>query len=84
MQRVVVLGRGGAGKSTAAAELVHVTGLPVIELDKHFWGTDLSPLPRPEWTRRQQELAAAPRWVRMAIWGPTTLPRPGSRGPTPS
>lgn len=36
VERVVVLGRGGAGKSTAAVELGCLTGLPVVELDKHF------------------------------------------------
>lgn len=37
MKRVVILGRGGAGKSTLAARLGEITGLPVIELDKSFW-----------------------------------------------
>jgi len=63
MQRVVVLGRGGAGKSTAAVELGRITGLQVVELDEHFWGPDLAPLSVQEWTRRQQELAAGPRWI---------------------
>jgi adenylate kinase family enzyme len=31
MQRVVILGRGGAGKSTVARRLGKVFGLPVIE-----------------------------------------------------
>jgi adenylate kinase family enzyme len=44
VDRVVVLGRGGAGKSTTAARLGVLTGLPVIELDRHFWPNDLAPL----------------------------------------
>jgi broad-specificity NMP kinase len=36
MQRVVILGRGGAGKSTFAKKLGATTGLPVVELDKHL------------------------------------------------
>ena len=44
MQRVVILGRGGAGKSTLARRLGELVGLPVIELDKHFWQPGLVPL----------------------------------------
>jgi dephospho-CoA kinase len=42
-RRVVILGRGGAGKSTFAARLGAVTGIPVIELDTVFWRADLTP-----------------------------------------
>lgn len=43
MRRVVILGRGGAGKSTLAATVGTATGLPVVELDRHFWGPGLEP-----------------------------------------
>lgn len=39
-----MLGRGGAGKSAVAVQLGMLTGLPVIELDKYFWSSDLTPL----------------------------------------
>jgi Asp/Glu/hydantoin racemase len=45
VDRVVILGRGGAGRSTAAARLGQKTGLPVIELDSQFWRPDLTPTP---------------------------------------
>lgn len=70
MQRVVVLGRGAAGKSTFADTLGRRHGLPVIELDKHFWSADLIPLPAAQWRRRQEELAAGPRWVLDGDLGP--------------
>jgi hypothetical protein len=44
VKRVVVLGRGVAGMSTVAAQPGMLTGLPVIELDKCFWSSDLTPL----------------------------------------
>jgi shikimate kinase len=40
MRRILILGRGGAGKSTLAARLGATLALPVIELDKHFWAPD--------------------------------------------
>jgi len=45
MQRVLILGCGGAGKSTLAETLGSLMGLPVIELDKHFWQTGIGPHP---------------------------------------
>lgn len=37
MKRVIVIGCGGAGKSTFAQQLGEKTGLPVIHLDKLYW-----------------------------------------------
>jgi len=56
MQRVVILGRGGAGKSTLARRLEEITGLPVIELDKIFWRPGLLPTPPDDWMEVQQKL----------------------------
>lgn len=63
MQRVIVLGRGGAGKSTAARRLGELVGLPVIELDKLFWQPGLTPWPKAKWASVQQALAKQPRWI---------------------
>lgn len=74
VERVVVLGRGGAGKSTFALHLSEVTGLPVIELDRHFWGEDLSALPAEAWTVVQERLAAGDRWIMDGDLGPYDAP----------
>ena len=63
MKRVVILGRGGAGKSTFARKLGERTGLPVIELDKYFWQPALVPTPRAQWTEIQRKLAHQERWI---------------------
>ena len=70
MRRVVILGRGGAGKSTVARRLGERFGLPVIELDKHFWQPGLVPLPLDKWVEAQEELASQPRWVMDGDLGP--------------
>lgn len=63
MQRVVILGRGGAGKSAFARKLGEVTGLPVVELDKHFWQPGLVPTARETWAQIQRHLASEDRWI---------------------
>lgn len=76
MQRIVVLGRGAAGKSTAAAHLGRLTRLPVIELDGCFWSAELDPMPPSEWTQLQRELAAQERWILDGDLGPYDAPAP--------
>ena len=47
MERVVIIGCGGAGKSTLARSLGEKTGLPVVHLDKLFW--------KPGWVESTRE-----------------------------
>ena len=79
MERVVIFGRGGAGKSVLARELGAATGLPVVELDKEFWSADLEPLPPEDWARRQASLAARPRWIMDGDLGPYDAVEPRLR-----
>lgn len=71
MKRVVVLGRGGAGKSAFALQLGTAAGLPVIELDKYFWPPELTPIPSgDEWAAIQRKLVSAERWILDGDLGP--------------
>jgi adenylate kinase family enzyme len=70
MKRVVILGRGASGKSTLAARLGEITGLPVIELDQIFWRTGLVATPRDQWTVVQERLVAEERWIMDGDLGP--------------
>jgi len=63
VERVAILGSGGAGKSMLAAAVGERTGLPVVHLDVLYW--------RPAWTQPSPEefaaaldaAVAADRWV---------------------
>ena len=79
MQRVVILGRGGAGKSAFARDLGARTSLPVIELDKEYWNSRLEPLPKDEWARRQLALVEAPQWIMDGDLGPYDVVEPRFR-----
>lgn len=70
VRRVVVLGRGGAGKSVFARRLGALTGLPVVELDGEFWQSGLRPLPPDGWAAAQERLAAADAWIMDGDLGP--------------
>lgn len=70
MKRVIILGRGASGKSTLAARLGEITGLPVIELDKIFWQPGLVAIPRDEWVKIQDKLAAQEKWIMDGDLGP--------------
>lgn len=66
----MVVGPGAAGKSTLAARLGEITGLPVIELDKLFWRPGLTPTPPEEWAAIQRQLAAHESWIMDGDLGP--------------
>ncbi len=63
MKRVVVIGSGGAGKSTFARSLAEVTGLPLIHLDALYWQPGWQPTPRDVWRQRVEELVAQDEWI---------------------
>jgi hypothetical protein len=70
MRRVVILGRGAAGKSTLARHLGDLTGLPVIELDTMFWQPGLTPAESAGWAARQRELCSRDTWIIDGDLGP--------------
>jgi len=70
VKRIVVLGRGGAGKSTLASRLGTSLALPVIELDQHFWSPDLTPAPQERWKAIQHRLTGGDRWILDGDLGP--------------
>lgn len=70
MKRIVVLGRGGAGKSIFSRRLGAATGLPVIELDKHFWPPTLTPIPKSRWRTIQHQLTSEETWILDGDLGP--------------
>ena len=63
MERVVILGPGGAGKTELATAIAQRTGLPVVHLDVLFWRPGWTPAPPVD---AQRDLAAAiarERWI---------------------
>jgi hypothetical protein len=67
---VLILGRGGAGKSALARQLGEVIGLPVIELDTLFWQPGLAAPDAAWWVACQDELVRRDAWILDGDLGP--------------
>ena len=63
MNRVLVLGSPGSGKSTFARALQAKTGLPLVYLDCLFWNADKTTVPREVFLQRIDAALAAPQWI---------------------
>ncbi|HEX2174043.1 MAG TPA: DNA topology modulation protein [Dehalococcoidia bacterium] len=73
MQRIVILGSGGAGKSTLALQLGEALGLPVFHLDALFWQPGWVTTPRDERRRTLEQLVRSDAWILDGNWGGTGL-----------
>jgi adenylate kinase family enzyme len=63
MQRVVVIGTTGSGKSRLAAQLAERTGLRVIELDRLYWGRDWQGAPLELFRHRVERETRDGGWI---------------------
>ena len=64
MERVLIIGCGGAGKSTLARKLGEKTGLPVVHLDQIWWSPgNWQHLERPEFDKLLLEEMEKPWWI---------------------
>ena len=64
MERVIIIGCGGAGKSTLARKLGEKTGLPVVHLDQIWWEPgNWQHLEREEFDVRLLAELEKPRWI---------------------
>lgn len=70
-RRVVVVGCGGAGKSTFSKRLGELLGVPVVHLDSFFWKPGWTETPKEEWEARVADLVRLDAWVMDGNYGGT-------------
>jgi adenylate kinase family enzyme len=63
MKKVLVIGSGGAGKSTFARHLGTLLNIDVIHLDALYWQPGWVETPRDEWQRVVRELLRRDAWI---------------------
>lgn len=63
MERIMIIGCGGAGKSTLARQLGEKLNLPVVHLDKLFWRPGWVSVSREEFDRMHREALTGEKWI---------------------
>ena len=64
MEKVMVIGCPGSGKSTFSRALQQATGLPLHHLDRLYWNADGTTVPRDTvFLPRLQAVLASDRWI---------------------
>ena len=63
MQRVLVMGSSGSGKSTFARRLSEIAGIPFVSLDALYWKPGWGASDNAEFGQRVAEIARQPKWV---------------------
>lgn len=63
MKRIILIGSGGAGKSTLAKKLGHILDLPVYHLDAFFWKEGWVPSTKKEFMMTLDQLLSEESWI---------------------
>jgi adenylate kinase family enzyme len=63
MERILIIGCGGAGKSTLARQLGDKLNLPVVHLDKLFWHPGWVESPKEEIDEKIMAEMEKPQWI---------------------
>jgi adenylate kinase family enzyme len=75
VERILILGPCGAGKSTLARKMAQIHDLPVIHLDQHHWRSGWEEPAPEEWKEQVEQLIAQPRWIMDGNYGSSLVRR---------
>lgn len=71
MRRIMIIGSGGAGKSTLARRIAEGLSLPLVGLDAHYWSAGWTPTSKAAWVAHVDELLRRDAWVMDGNYGGT-------------
>lgn len=71
MKRIVIIGSGGAGKSTLAKKLGEILQIEVLHLDKLYWQPNWEKPPKEEWQKIVAEILKKDSWIMDGNFGGT-------------
>ncbi|WP_051207167.1 hypothetical protein [Saccharospirillum impatiens] len=82
MQKVTIIGNGGAGKSTLALVLGKKRQLPVHHLDQVIWKPNWQPVSEIEFKQAHEKLIAGESWVIEGVGYDSTIAKRFKRSDT--
>jgi len=71
IKKVLVIGPGGAGKSTFARRLGELLEIPVKHLDSYYWRAGWQQPEKSDWLHTVAELASGDAWIMDGNFGDT-------------
>ncbi len=71
MKRVLIIGSGGAGKSTLARRLGEALGIEVFHLDKIHWRPNWTESPKDEFRKAVEDVIKQDAWIMDGNFGGT-------------
>lgn len=71
MKKIIIIGSGGAGKSTFARRLGNLTGIEVLHLDKLYWKPNWQEPPKAEWKKLLETKLEKDEWIMDGNFGGT-------------
>ena len=63
MERILIIGGNGSGKTTFSRDLSEKTGLPLVHLDSLYWGDNWEPVPREVFDASLTDELKKPQWI---------------------
>ncbi len=63
MERIMIMGPPGAGKSTLAQNLSKVLGIEALHLDTEFWAAGWNEAPKDQFKKAQEEFLKKEKWI---------------------
>lgn len=63
MEKVVIIGCPGSGKSTFGRKLKSIIGLPLYHLDMMFWNEDRTTVSKEAFIRQLQDVMSNSKWI---------------------
>ena len=71
MKKILIIGSGGAGKSTLARRLHEAIGIELIHLDKLYWKPNWVETSKDEWKETIENLIKKDSWIMDGNYGGT-------------